>query len=798
MQFLLYHFTIFMKRNIFIIWALALMTFPMGIVGQNKKTDANIIGHVTANGQHLPFATIVLKGTTIGTATDETGHFRIINLPVGEYVVRAQAIGYKSNEKKITLVSGKTMELKFELAEDFIGLEQVVVSANRNEQNRQDAMTIVNTISPKLFANTQSVSLGEGLNFTPGLRLENNCQNCGFTQIRMNGMEGPYSQILINSRPIFSGLAGVYGLELFPANMIERVEVVRGGGSALFGSNAIAGTINLITKDPIKSGFDVNASSSAIGIGLNGSDDVAFDNNINFNTSVVDLEAKAGVTVFGFVRERQAFDANNDGFSEIAQIKNTTVGTRAYHRTGKRGKITFDYFNIRENRRGGDRFDYSLHETNIAEAVDHNINTGALSFDQLFNEGDKLSVFGSVQHVDRASYYGAEKDPSSYGHTTDLSYSVGTQLAMDRGKLLFAPGNFVAGVENTGGFLNDTKLGYYDVINEEHTSNTLVADQMMNTTGVFAQAEWEWNRLKASVGARVDHYLVSDRESANNDVSGTVLSPRLSFKYKFSDDISGRISYSHGFRAPQIFDEDLHIEVSGSRKVVHINDPDLKQEESKSIMASLDFDIPLAYMQNQWLIEGFYTRLDNPFVQEYGTADAAGTVIYTRVNASDGAYVAGVNFEWNLAPSPDFIAKAGFTWQISEFEAPQEFNETKFLRTPNTYGFITIDYDFVKNLCLSASGNYTGKMLVPYFGPTLPDMEAGELRTSDEFFDLGMKLAYDIKLNGTTMQVSMGVKNIFNSYQSDHDLGVNRDPGYMYGPGAPRTISFGLRFSNFI
>ena len=125
-------------------------------------------------------------------------------------------------------------------------LNEIVVSASRSEQKRIEAPIIVSTISPKLLSTVQAVTLSEGLNFSPGLRLENNCQNCGFTQVRMNGMEGPYTQLLINSRPIISGLAGVYGLELLPTNMIERIEVVRGGGSALFGSNAIAGTINLI------------------------------------------------------------------------------------------------------------------------------------------------------------------------------------------------------------------------------------------------------------------------------------------------------------------------------------------------------------------------------------------------------------------------------------------------------------------------------------------------------------------------------------------------------------------------
>ncbi len=774
-----------------------LFLFIVLFTSAQKKSDTHLIGHVTGNGEHLPFATIVIEGTTIGTATDETGHFQIFNLEPDIYKVKAQAIGFKSQTKQVDLKLGNTAELKFDLVEDLIGLEQVVVSANRNEQNRKEALTVVSTISPKLFTNTQSVTIGEGLSFTPGLRIENNCQNCGFTQIRMNGMEGPYSQILINSRPIFSGLAGVYGLELFPANMIERIEVVRGGGSALFGSNAIAGTVNLITKDPLKSGFDINTTSSIIGVGVNGSGNPALDNNINFNASIVDLEAKAGVTVFGFIRDRQPFDANGDDFSEIALIKNTTVGTRAYHRTGKRGKITVDYFNIRENRRGGNKFDYVEHEADIAESVEHNINTGALSYDQLFKDGNKLSIFGSVQNVNRKSYYGANSDLSAYGRTTDLSYSVGTQLSVDKEKLLFAKGNIVTGIENTGGFLKDNKLGYYDIVNGNHVDNMIITKQNLNTTGLYAQAEWQWNRFKASLGARLDHYIVKDEMSNEPDVTGTVLSPRLSFKYDITSNVMARVSYSQGFRAPQIFDEDLHIEASGAQKVVHVNHPDLKQEESRSYMASLDIDKPLGYMQNQWLIEGFYTALMNPFVHERSPINSEGVIYKTRMNAPDGAHVYGVNIEWNLAPSSDFMIRSGYTYQKSEYKKPQlifsdqvGIYEKEFMRTPNSYGFITLDYDFWNGACLSYSGTYTGEMLIPY--------AESEIKTTEQFFDMGIKLMYDIKLNGTTLQLNGGVKNMFNSYQSNFDSGINRDPTYVYGPGLPRTIYFGIRFSNII
>ncbi|MBT6764562.1 MAG: TonB-dependent receptor, partial [Prolixibacteraceae bacterium] len=214
---------------------------------QKNKTDANIVGHVICHHceKHIPFATVSIKGTTIGTTTDETGHYQLINLPMGTHILRVQSVGYKPKEEKITIKAGETKEIKFELDLDILGLEEVVITGDRNETNRIESSTIVNAITPKLFVTTQSVTLSEGLNFCPGLRMENNCQNCGFSQVRMNGMEGAYSQILINSRPIFSGLAGVYGLELIPSSMIERIEVIRGGGSALYGSNAIAGTINL-------------------------------------------------------------------------------------------------------------------------------------------------------------------------------------------------------------------------------------------------------------------------------------------------------------------------------------------------------------------------------------------------------------------------------------------------------------------------------------------------------------------------------------------------------------------------
>jgi outer membrane receptor for ferrienterochelin and colicins len=720
-----------------------------------------------------------------------------VNLPEGNYIITAQALGYKAQDIEIIINRGTSQEINFDLEPDVLGLNEVTVTGNRNEINRHESPVIINTLSATDLSITQSSILSEGLNFSPGIRTENNCQNCGFNQVRMNGMEGPYSQILINSRPIFSGLAGVYGLELIPANMLERIEVVRGGGSALYGSNAIAGTINLILKDPISNTYEFGATSNLLGIGLNDISSPINDYRVHMNTSLISSDAKSGMTVYGFFRTREPFDANNDGFSELSKIKNITAGSRFFYRTGNRGKISADLFVINEDRRGGNKFDLPMHQTDITEAVNHNITSVALNFDQFVRKHDKLSVYVSGQHVDRDSYYGANQSLSDYGKTNDFSYAAGALYNYVYGNM-----NVSLGIENIGSWLKDTKLGYPDLENYtggdiNHTDNVLIAQQMLNTTGIYAQYELKLEKFNLTTGARFDNYNVLDlNNEGNNDKTGNVLSPRLSIMYDFMPWLQCRLSYAQGYRTPQIYDEDLHIETSGSRRVIHTNSPDLKPETSHSISASIDTHHSYGDMAIEFLAEGFYTVLQDPFANEFGTPDNEGTVIYTRINADGTATVQGVNLELKTRPIHKLTLTAGYTFQKSEYSEEQEFDEKLFLRTPNQYGFLSIDYKLFKHFGLSVNGIQTGKMLVPYFGPLAENPDIGELRESPNFFDLGFKVRYTIKLNGMCLQIFTGVKNLFNSYQNDFDTGIMRDPGYIYGPSEPRTIYFGFKLGN--
>jgi len=215
-------------------------------------------------------------------------------------------------------------------------------------------------------------------------------------------------------------------------------------------------------------------------------------------------------------------------------------------------------------------------------------------------------------------------------------------------------------------------------------------------------------------------------------------------------------------------------------------------------MVSLGYTRMVGNVGLDLLVEGFFTLLKDPFMTEFNPPDSTGTVYYVRKNAPGGAQVLGGTLELNITPIRHMTITSGFTLQKSTYDDPQDFDEKRFFRTPDAYGYLTFDYELVERFRLSSTLNYTGPMLVPYFGPDQIDPVAGELRKSGNFFDWGVKLAYSIPLNGASLQLYAGMKNILNSYQDDFDSGIDRDPGYIYGPMLPRTLYAGIAFGNLL
>lgn len=752
-----------------------------------NRTDANIYGHVVQakDNEHLAYVTVSVRGTTLITATDATGHYYLKDLPVGKHTVEAKALGYRTATREIEISANSSQEVNFTLTEDAIALDEVVLTANRSQTLRREAPALVNVLDSKLFDQTNAMCMAQGLNFQPGVRTENNCQNCGFSQVRINGLDGHYSQILIDSRPIFTSLNGIYGLEQIPSNMIDRIEVVRGGGSALYGASAIGGTINVITKEPVRNSAEVSHTTTSIE-GKGG-----MENNTTANVSVVSEDGKTGLYVYGQHHYRPGFDHDGDGYTELPNLRNQTLGLSAFYKFTPYSKLSLQYHNISEFRRGGNNLDLPPHEANITEQLDHDINGGNLAYDLSSSDyKNRLKAYFSFSNTTRKSYYGGIGEGSfadriaaqkAYGRTTDFTTVTGLQYLHQFDNLLFMPSDLTLGAEYNHDALKDKIIGYNHLL-----------EQKSRIASAYLQNEWKNKTWSFLLGWRIDKH---------NLIRHAIFSPRVNLRYNPTENINLRASYSSGFRAPQAFDEDLHVGFAGGERIVTRLASGLKEERSHSFSLSADLYQTIGSVQTNFLIEGFYTHLTDVFaLRQLNTKDSEGNRVQERYNGS-GAKVLGLNLEGKAAFTSWFQLQAGMTLQQSRYDEETEWDEDapkvkKFMRTPSAYGYFTASFTPLKNLSASLSGNYTGRMLVGHAKHTLEDgTEVGpEAVDTPAFFTLNTKLAYNIRLSDyVKLELNAGIQNLTNAYQKDFDRGWGRDSAYIYGPAQPRCFFAGVK-----
>mgnify|MGYP003302703688 CR=1 FL=1 len=737
------------------------------------KEGYMISGHVIEKEteEDIPYATILIVGSGQGTVSNEAGQFQFKNLEEGTYRLRVSAVGYRTLEKSIVVGREYMAVVHFPLEEEAVMVDEVVVSASRTEVSRRDAPVVVNILSPKLFDAVNSTDLAKTLNFQSGLRVENNCQNCGFPQVRINGLDGPYSQILINSRPIISALSGVYGLEQIPTNMIDRVEVVRGGGSALFGANAVGGTINIITKDPIDNSFQVSSTMSNLG-------GKSWEQYMGANVSLVAKDNSYGIALYQSYRNRNPYDHDGDSFSELGKLNMNTFGLRGYYRPSQSSRLNIEYHTTNELRRGGNKFDLQPHQTDITEQTKHIINSGGISYDHFWDEyKHKLSTYASLQHTDRDSYYGAQRDTAAYGKTNDLTWVAGAMYVGNYERFLFAPSVFTGGLEYQQNSLHDIMVGYQRDMQQD-----------VRIASAFVQNEWKMQAFSLLAGGRIDSHNLIERP---------ILSPRVNLLYKPQDRFQARLTYSTGFRAPQAYDEDLHVTAVGGEGVLIRLADGLREERSNSFSGSVDYTTTFGHWQANVLVEGFYTGLNDVFILEDIGHDANGYAIKERRNGN-GARVYGANLDAKVAHGKEAVLSLGFTAQRSRYNTPEEWSEgqftTRMMRTPDYYGYFTFTSAPTKNFDFSLSGTYTGDMIVPHYAGYIAE---DRMETTPHFFDLNLKFNYTFILHDhIKLQVNTGVQNILNHFQPDLDQGEFRDSGYFYGPTQPRTLFIGFKIAN--
>ncbi|MCS7086207.1 MAG: TonB-dependent receptor, partial [Bacteroidia bacterium] len=581
-----------------------------------------------------------------------------------------------------------------------------------------------------------------------------------------------------------------------PTDMVERVEVVRGAASALYGAGAVAGIVNLVSRRPVLPEAHVSLRQAWTGAHVPESAVSACGAWAN---------ERKGATGFGVFRRRTPFDANGDGFSERTALTTAALGAKAAFRPRPESQWTADLYGLYENRRGGSDFALAPHEARTAEALEHRIVGGAGAYERLSRDlRRRFSAYCAFQDLRRRSYYGnapmiaAGLDP--YGRSREFSSALGTQLFLRLGKRDATTATF--GVEwnrnevydRTGGVLVAGAPRTFRQNNDNAGSYALLE------TAFGSRWTIQWGLRADLARLRLEDGLYRFGETR---VFGA-LNPRLSAIYKPAAKVRLRAGYGMGFRPPQAFDEDLHLAVVAGEVQSRRLAADLRPERSHSFYA----EAVAAPQRGRWTTEVaadvFYTRLVGAFV--YTTAEPG---VWEKRNGA-GASVVGTGLRLTAAWGDKLWAEANVTALSARNDVPVEWGgpepEARFLRTPAFYGSGACRFVVFKGLALSLTAVFTGSMLAPRFSPfehgDVPDDEPyrhllparTELLATPAFLDLHPKASYRIEFRRAFyVEPYVGVFNVLNAYQRDFGYGLYRDPNYVYGPERPITPYAGLK-----
>lgn len=713
--------------------------------------------------QAINEALVLVEQLGVSTQTGPEGRYCFKALPAGDYHLLVSAAGFLEQHSHPITVNGVPLTVDIVLQKTFRA--ETVVTGTRTERRLSEVPVRTELVKREAIDRTEARTLADAVEFTTGVRVEANCQNCNFSQLRLLGLEGPYTQILIDSQPIISSLTQVYGIEQIPERMIERIEVVKGGGSALYGAGSVGGVVNVIPKQPARSGGSLLIRPEVIdgekAYSVNGSFDWVSPNQDMF------------VNGFGQMDSADPVDVDGDGYSEVAKRDMVSFGARAgvYLLDGN-ARLSFDYAHINEDRRGGNNFDQPEFMADIAEAIDSTLDLMSLTWLHTASDTTDYRLTLAYANNDRDTYYGAGMDPNAYGRTENPLMVFDSQVNHRIGKHYLS-----AGVQYQRDELTDTQPAYDRYLDETYSN-----------LGVFVQDDWiigqGWELI---YGARWDDF--SELESG-------IVSPRAAVKYSPSTNVTARLSLSSGFRGPQVFDEDLHITQAGGQGQIIRNDPNLEEESSLSTSLGLEWTPVLG--SGTGLLEAniFNTEIDDLFLviddDDPNTSDAE----FTRVNYGS-AFVRGFELNLGWTKGDRFQVQVGYVWQRSERDQEDpDFGSVDFFRTPEQYGVASIMSKIPGDFELWLGAKYTGTMKVPHYAGYI---EEDRLETSDSFLTFDVRVAREFPLLNeptTRLRLALGGRNITDEYQNDLDQGADRDAGYVYGPRFPRSyyLSLGLVF----
>lgn len=766
-----------------------------------QGTDAMLFGDVKSKvtGDHLPYAIIKVKGTRLVTQCDATGHFKLGDLPLGKQTVIASVVGYKDQQLVVEMKRNTGTGAYFQLEEDELSINQVVVTGTRTLHYVKNVPIRTEVLTSQAIANKNAQNVYEALEGVPGIRVEQQCQFCNFSEVRMQGLGAEHTQVLIDGEPIYSGLAGVYGLQQMGTNDIDRLEVVKGAGSALYGSSAVAGAINIITKEPT---YEPMVKG-----------DVQFGNfgYKNYSASASMRRNNIGLNIFAQHTETDPVDAtkegltrkevkHKDGVSDRVDSKLTNLGFGLYFfnpftngdKLVLRGKV------IDEQRAGGTLTD-DLYLNPFSEGTE-NIKTNRLSFDLAYTlpigSHSELNLAAAyVYHKRNATndtFLGSYK--AAHNDSAPNVEMMRPYLAKER---TFTPsvtftstlGNhtLLAGAQAYFTRLNETGLYCVDDSTSAYfgTAYTSKGKKHANEFGLFLQDEWNiLPNLSVVPGVRLDFHNSGEEYQSSEKVfdssfpatkfNETSFNPRLAVKYEVTKALVLRANFGTGFRAPYGFSEDLHL-CSGSPRVWKSSD--LKGERSISYNLSADY-----YGKNFQLSANiFRTDLKNKI--EFSPADDNVKKLgYTyQWRNEDDAYVQGIELGAKANLFKDFVAGLNWTFNQGKFKHERgDWAETKYAkdsknisRFPAMTGDLTLDYT-PGTWTFSVSSSLQGKMYIDYNSEDHP--ETSKIKKTDTFMLFNCRVAKQL---GRLFTVYAGGKNIFSYVQDEKHLD---DAAFMYAP----------------
>lgn len=675
-------------------------------------------------------------------------------------------------------------------------LSTVVVTAATRTERTLEEVPVRTEVLPRAAIDLRApTNFSQALELINGVRVESNCQNCNTSEVQLLGLGGNYNQILFDGMPLLSSLGSVYGLEQLPSAFVDRIEVVKGGGSTLYGARAVAGVINVVAEEPLTNGVELSSTVESI-------KGTAFSTT-DLRADYVFAEGRGGISLYGQFSQNDAVDYNGDGYSELTEKEQQLGGFQLWFRATDTTKIKVNYQYLDEERRGGNRLDQAEYLANIAESLATQYHRGNITLEQDLRDNLDLRLGYAFAYIKRDSFYGGlgnvvtdpsapgydpnELDPGNPGSAAETSYN---QYGYTENPLHYFDSQL-------NWRLGDHALAFgiqykYEGIRDENrnylgqTLSTLTDDHYDNI-GAFVQDEWTaTDSLTFLGGIRVDK---------SSTLDNPILSPRLAATYDFAENWKLRGSISSGFRAPEVFSEDLHVDTLGATPVHTRNASGLREEKSLTYALGLDWKSDPVAPKWRADLTASLTDIRNTFaIGPIQTDPGTGELYQERTNAS-GSLVAGL--EGNLLWQPDdkWAVSLGAAYYDSRFDDAQDvyddgvgtvLSSRDYLKAPNWTAVAQVTWKPVDALETFAGFRYTGPMQV------LNNNTASINRTRSFYvFDLGM--VYHLDLGGNHLHLGAGVKNLFDQRQKDLESGADRDSDYVYGPRSGRTFYVSAR-----